>query len=60
MEGTAGSVAFDTQPQASLEEMLGGQGKDYSLKSIPCNMRVNASTIIMRDANDGFKTHIHA
>lgn len=27
IEGTAGSVAFDTMPQASLEEMLGGQGK---------------------------------
>ncbi len=26
MEGTAGSVAFDAAPQASLEEMLGGQG----------------------------------
>ncbi|XP_059098833.1 DNA polymerase epsilon catalytic subunit A-like [Tigriopus californicus] len=25
IEGTAGSVAFDTMPQASLEEMLGGQ-----------------------------------
>jgi DNA polymerase epsilon subunit 1 len=27
IEGTAGSVAFDTMPQASLEEMLGGQGR---------------------------------
>jgi hypothetical protein len=26
VEGTAGSVAFDAMPQASLEEMLGGQG----------------------------------
>lgn len=27
IEGTAGSVAFDAMPQASLEEMLGGQGE---------------------------------
>ena len=27
IEGTAGSVAFDAAPQASLEEMLGGQGR---------------------------------
>lgn len=27
LEGTAGSVAFDTMPAASLEEMLGGQGQ---------------------------------
>ena len=26
IEGTAGSIAFDAIPQASLEEMLGGQG----------------------------------
>ena len=26
VEGAAGSVAFDVMPQASLEEMLGGQG----------------------------------
>ena len=28
VEGAAGAVAFDTMPQASLEEMLGGQGKE--------------------------------
>jgi DNA polymerase epsilon subunit 1 len=27
LEGTAGVIAFDTMPQASLEEMLGGQGQ---------------------------------
>jgi hypothetical protein len=30
VEGTAGSVAFDAMPQASLEEMLGGQGSNIS------------------------------
>ena len=30
VEGTAGSVAFDAMPQASLEEMLGGQGLNIS------------------------------
>ncbi len=30
MEGTAGSVAFDAAPQASLEEMLGGQGSSLA------------------------------
>ena len=32
VEGTATGVAFDTQPQASLEEMLGGQGKQTETK----------------------------
>ena len=31
IEGTAGSVAFDAAPQASLEEMLGGQGTRENL-----------------------------
>ena len=37
IEGTAGSVAFDAAPQASLEEMLGGQGRLFRAYVVCCS-----------------------
>ena len=34
MEGAAAAVAFDTMPQASLEDMLGGQGMKEQVKVV--------------------------